>query len=403
MVAPDLLEAVQGYARRLHAHALREGPVHHVASPLGAWLLLAVLADLPGAVDADGFADALGADPDAAREHALRLLASPPDAVHVAAATWNVPLVDGGPIERWVAALPAQVPTGPIPTQAALDAWAREHTDGMIERFPLELDPDTFLLLASALATRVSWTTAFDRVPADDLGGASPWTHLRHALRTPVGGVHRGHVAHRRGNLLGVHVAPADGLAVVSVVGPRDAPPDEVLSAALDLAPDAATRQLAGVSLWDLPGDGHAWTLRDDPVRVHRRHERPERVEAVLPAWQVSTRTDLGTDDRLGVSALTPVLSDAIPPNLRPVELEAVQVARAGFDTEGFEAAAVTAFAWMARGAAAAPEVKARERVATIRFDRPFAAVAVATDQRWWGLPVFSAWVAEAVEPSDPS
>ena len=54
-----LRDAVAGYARRLHAAA---GPGHHVASPLGAWLLLALCAPATrnGAVPGPALADVLG-------------------------------------------------------------------------------------------------------------------------------------------------------------------------------------------------------------------------------------------------------------------------------------------------------------------------------------------------------
>lgn len=398
MVAADLLAAVQGYARRLHAHALPEGPAHHVASPLGAWLLLAVLADLPGAVDADGFADALGADPDAAREHALRLLASPPPAVRVAAAAWARPLPGGDAVDRWTAALPATVPTGPLPSQEALDAWAAHGTDGLVERFPLDLDPDTFLLLATALATRVQWDLPFDPVGAEALGPACDWT-VRRALSATSA---PGGVVRHEGRLVGVHVAKAPGLAVVSVVDERGTAPQDVLRVALDLAPAAATGTLGTVSLWDLPGDGHAWTLRDARAHAHSPDARPEQVDAVLPAWRATTRLDLADEIACGFAGLAPTMAALVPPRFHPIEVDAAQSAVAGFDTAGFEAAAVTAVGFLARGALV-PEHDVPRRIATLRFDRPFAAVAVATDQRWWGLPVFSAWVAEAVEPSSPA
>lgn len=396
MVAPDLLAAVQGYARRLHAHALREGTAHHVASPLGAWLLLAVLADLPGAVDAEGFSDALGADPAAAREHALRLLASPPPAVQVGAAVWSRPLPGADEVDRWTDALPDLVPTGPLPSQDGLDAWAARSTDGMVERFPLDLDPDTFLLLATALATRVQWDAPFTPVPATDLGPAHPWRLDRALFASGP----RGHVVEHGGRLLGLHVAAAPGLAVVSVVDERDADPSATLATALDLAPAAATGTLATTSTWDLPGDGHAWTLREETAQGYSPDDRPELVEVVLPAWRASTRIDLRSGTACGFAGLARTMAALVPERFHPIEVEAAQRAVAGFDTAGFEAAAVTAVGFLARGMAPRQEVV--RRVATVRFDRPFAAVAVATDQRWWGLPVFSAWVAEVVEPSDP-
>jgi hypothetical protein len=398
VVAPDLLAAVQGYGRRLHDHALRSGPAHHVASPLGAWLLLAILSDLPGATEAEGFSDALGADATAARAHALRVLASPPPAVQVGAAAWSRPLPGADAVDRWTGALPGVIPTGPLPGQADLDAWAARSTGGLVERFPLDLDPDTFLLLATALATRVQWDAPFAPVPASDLGAAHPWAVQRALFASGP----QGRVVEHGGRLLGVHVAQAPGLAVVSVVDERDAEPAVTLASALDLAPSAATGTLAGTSVWDLPGDGHAWTLREEQARGTAADDRPELVEVVLPAWTASTRLDLVTETACGFAGLAATVQALVPERFHPVEVEAAQRAVAGFDTAGFEAAAVTAVGFLARGAVP-PQHEVTRRVATIRFDRPFAAVAVATDQRWWGLPVFSAWVAEAVEPSDPS
>ncbi len=73
----------------------------------------------------------------------------------------------------WPGPLPAAVETGDLPDRAWLDAWADRHTLGLIKRFPVTVGPDVVLLLATALATKVSWEAPFDlstRRPAGRLG-----------------------------------------------------------------------------------------------------------------------------------------------------------------------------------------------------------------------------------------
>ncbi|MCG5436007.1 hypothetical protein PSH25_006315, partial [Micromonospora sp. PSH25] len=161
----DLHGPLSAYAARLHATV---GDRHHVASPLGAWLLLAVAATAAGpepATEGDappGLARALGADLASAAEVARALLDAPHPLVGSATALWHRSgQGDGGPT-AWRAALPTTTEVGVLPDQAGLDDWAREHTLGLIETFPLRVGPDVVLALASALATRVSWATPFD-------------------------------------------------------------------------------------------------------------------------------------------------------------------------------------------------------------------------------------------------
>jgi hypothetical protein len=78
------------------------------------------------------------------------------------------------------------VQTGELAGQAALDDWARRSTGGMIREFPVELPPQVPLVLASALAARVSWVESFELVPGAALGPYSRWAgQLRRVLRTP--------------------------------------------------------------------------------------------------------------------------------------------------------------------------------------------------------------------------
>ncbi|MGW5559722.1 hypothetical protein ACWER9_21195 [Micromonospora sp. NPDC003944] len=401
----DLHGPLSAYAARLHATA---GDTHHVASPLGAWLLLAVCAttaaDGQGAVDE--LAHALGTDLSSAAEVARALLEVPHPLIGAATALWHPPGQGDGGSAAWRAALPTTTDVGVLPDQAGLDAWARDHTLGLIETFPLRIGPDVVLALASALATRVSWASPFDVADARALGADSPWAgNLRRALRSPSHGHRCAIVSTARSGDVIVHAAPAQttggaGLVVLSVAAAPQVPPADVLAVAYDISAGAAdgVPPAGSRSLFDLPlGATSLWTVTEERVRTQARDGREERHHAVLPCWSARSDHDLA-DPALGFGAATATVATAMA---LPVEsFLARQSAVARFDRYGFEAAAVTG---MFGRTSLPPEGVAR--TAELRFGHPYAVVAVATDRRpdgstgpWHGLPVFSAWV---VEPED--
>lgn len=379
----DLSQVVAAYAERLHAPA---GEAHHVASPLGAWLVLALAASVATGERRAALEEVLGVDAEQAAAAAAELLARPHPAVDSAAACWWA--VEGGPrLRAWRDALPPQLATGPIPTQAEADAWVREHSLGLIETFPIDL-ADVVLLLASVLATKVTWLEPFDVAPAAGLGG--PWTaeqvltiEARHAHRA---GIHRS----ARAGDVAVHTALADGLSVTAVVAADDVPAADVLAAAHEVALGRSTP----LRLTDLPlGDGHSWTLTEEPTE---HADGAERYRTLLPAWAARRKQDLlrpGLGFDVAGRALIEALEHGGP-------LEAVQEAVARWGRYGFEAAAVTGLAVAVSAIMPRPGTLRR---AELRFARPFAVVAVAQRDSvpgpWDGLPVFSAWVTQAVEP----
>jgi len=117
----------------------------------------------------------------------------------------------------------------------------------------------------------------------------------------------------------------------------------------------------------------------------------------VLPAWEARSMHDL-TDERLGFAAAATALGKRGP-------WSAEQAAMARFTRFGFEAAAVTAMA-----IALSARAPGMMRIGELRFGHPYAVVAVAASDpyaepdsddwpdRWNGLPVFSAWVAQPGE-----
>jgi hypothetical protein len=401
-----LTASLAGYARRLHAVA---GDRHHVASPLGAWLLLALCAP---ATTGDGRATvtkALGCDADVAARLAADLLSRPHPLVAAAAAAWTR---DGGPssggFRDWRAGLPAPVATGALPGQAELDAWARDHSFGLIDRFPVRIDPSVDLVLATALATRVSWTLPFDLAPASELGSPSPWARqLRQVLRTPrlqtsrrgpgVTGAHRQFIAITpEAGDVAVHLARArDGLLVASVAADAGVPSADVLAAAQRIG-DAAAVGIAIPQrpLADLPlGEAPLWRVREERIPDG---DGADAFTAVLPAWSARSQLDL-TDPALGFGAAAEALAG-------PGPWTAAQAAMARYSRTGFEAAAVTSLAHFASARVPRPGVR---RAADLRFAHPYAVVAVATDGDgdgdgpWAGVPVFSAWVADPQDAAD--
>jgi hypothetical protein len=374
----QLATPVARYADRFHRLV---GDEHHVASPLGAWLVLALAAPAATGETRDQLAGVLGVPIETAAETAAALLADPHPAVACAVAAWRRQL-ESEPLQRWLAGLPPQTEIGDIPSQDAADAWARDHTDGLIETFPLQMSPQTVLVLASALATKVSWEVPFELVPARQLGTSS-WA-LTRALQSPAR--HEAAIATTSVGDVATHTATStNGLAVTSVIAPPDVPPADVLAAAHEVAlGSSATR-----SLFDLPLGNHPlWTVTERTAASHDT----EQCTAVLPAWSAKSDHDLKSPG-FGCKAAADALIALLPPG--GYDFEAKQSAVARYSRIGFEAAAVTAVMVLTSAVA-----ERRQRAATLRFGHPFAVVAVAQGHGAWdGLPVFSAWINQPEEP----
>jgi hypothetical protein len=415
----DTAAAVARYAGRVHRVA---GEGHHVASPLGAWLLLALCGRASSGQARDRLAEAVGCDLDQAAAMAGALLSEPHPAVAAAAGVWPRGDVSGGPPGRWLAGLPRAVQTGELAGQAALDDWARRSTRGMIREFPADLSPQVPLLLASALATKVSWEEPFKLVRGAALGPYSRWaSQLRRVLRTPQdrrmgrpkGWAHDQFIATTgEAGDVAVHTAWArGGLEVTSVAAQPGVPAAGVLAAAHRLASATATgREVARRSLFTLPlGTAPLWEITEQPATVTAPDGRKEQCTAVLPAWSAASVHDLTRDPGLGFGAAAGTLANLM--NLDPSWYQAKQAAVARYSRTGFEAAAAT-------GAAVGGRSRTRPgllRTAELRFGHPFAVVAVTADyghrpwrdapprSPWQGLPVFSAWITQPEDADDPA
>jgi hypothetical protein len=379
----ELPALIAGYAARMH----RAASGHHILSPLGAWLLLALVGAGAQGRQREEIEAVLGIDVDSAAGHARSLLADPHPAVSAATALWHRPAVKTPGLLDWLRSLPPSTESGDIPDQAIVDAWADRTTEGLIPSFPVEITPDTVLLLATALATRFSWYRPFDLADAAELDHAwGPQVHQ--VLRSVV--THRAFVADAgAAGRVGVHVAGSEnGLDVVSVVADPSVPAASVIAAAYEIA----IRDEHGLSLYDLPlGAGHSWNITEHEATPSSKDERRH---ALLPAWHAETRLDLMRAHELGFGVAAGALMALLPPG--SYDAAAIQSAVASYTREGFEAAAITALAVaMSLRAPRTGMIRDLE----LRFARPYAVVATARGAEqhpWRGLPVFSGWVERA-------
>ncbi len=403
----DFSELVASYGLRLHAAA---GDDHHVVSPLGAWLLLALCAPLTSGGDRKELERVLGCDAETARRGADELLANPHPALGLAFAAWYRGDLGAG-IDAWCRTLPSCATTGPMPTPAAANSWASEHTRGLVESMPVAIADDSRLLLATAVATEVQWTEAFQLVPAAELGGA--WaTRVNRAMRR-----HHRHgdvVAHTKvAGPVGVSIEHGQGgLDVISVIAAPDVEPSRVLAAAYGIAGDYGQGPANRfISAFDLPRAGHAWSVREQVLKNFVGPKRMAFSEVTMPAWIAETLLEgLISTPGTGFAEIVSAYFDQLPPDPRGDRGDAMQVARATFDTNGFSAAALTV-AHFVGATMPPPPRRTIARTVEVRFDRPFAVVAVtntnwfrrAGRELWRGLPAFAAWVTEPMEPSEPN
>ncbi len=408
---------VGAYARRVSPAVLDQLRGASVSSALGVWLLLAACVSAAQGSDRAELEEALGCSADEAGRLLAAFVAAPPPALHAAIALWVA--VDDATTElaAWTRGLPDEVESGFMPTQAQADAWAERETLGLIGRFPMHIDEMTRIVLASALATRVSWAVPFDVVPARaHLGRVSPWTST--VSRLLWDGRADGHAMLARtdaAGLVAVHCAVArEDLTVVSVSAAPDVDRAAVLAGAHEVAATVCGDWGRGAcSLYDLPlGPGHSWEISEREVATYVAQPRLERIAgAALPAWRAKDDLDLTVSPAFGTAPALATLRQLIGP--RPDDqCAATQAAVASFTRYGFEAAAVTALG-IRTAALRVPAQRSLERSAVLRFDHPFAAVAIAgrpgggdadtprEATAFAGLPLFSAWVADPNEPED--
>lgn len=392
-------------------------PRSTVLSGAGVWPLLAFLAD--GADDAGRaeLAAAIGvtAEEAAAAARAVLTTVERSGAARVALGLWTRRQVRVR--EAWLAELASGVHgelTGDVPAdQQRLDAWASEHTDGLIPRLPLKITDASMMVLASALAVEVTWR---ERFTAGRVQAGGVWADARgelSGLRLTTTDQRMLRVADTAiGRVSALTVVGDADVDVVLVLGPQERSAAEVMAVGVELAglaspegsgatsrhTNARTDTEAGADANpvrsvvfgpDLPADLTAPGVSTDtvtspwpadllaittiPFRIEARHDLLDHAEL----FGLSHVTTKGHGHFPGISDF-PLAVD-----------RAAQDAVAEFTATGFHAAAVTAFD--AVGAGMPPPPRRVRRVSVV-FNRPFAYYAV---HRPSGLILVAGWVSE--------
>ncbi|MGW1636169.1 serpin family protein [Streptomyces lavendulae] len=370
-----------------------------VFTAAGLWPLLALLADGAGGPARTELAEALGIPAGDAARAARELLAGLGAVRGLRSATGLWTREDLALEPGWSAGLPpgtrGTLSGDPDRDREALDAWARERTDGVTERMPVTLPEGpggVRLLLASALALRLRWIQPFDEGYGEPHEG--PWAgRPLHVLRRDTTLLDRVGVARGPGGPVTLLEVVGDaGVDVHLVLGEPRATPGEVLTTGIR----AVTRALRATGASLLPNGDPGPGLRVGTAVC----ASPEpRLFIETAAFEVRAEHDLL--ERASVFGLETASDSGRGhfPGIGPEPLavgSARQAAAARFQALGFEAAAVTAIA--AAPGSAAPGRRYRTRGAKVTFDRPFGFLAVHRTSR---LVLAAGWVTDPVPYPD--
>lgn len=357
---------------------------HRVASPLGAWMLLAYVAvEHPN--PSEKLIAHLGCSTAEAKEMLLILMKDKPAVLATAINAWISTENGGfGSVQNWIKAAAGvgdiEVKT---PTEEELNAWAKEKSLGLIETFPLKVDPSRFVaLFATMLATKIDWETPFEVTPNEAM--ESTWKQEKFLLEPDRQGRNVSFYEDETG-LYAIHEAMnADkSLSVLSVIAMDPETPEAEVMA---VARKAASEDIANVSHQSLDVDTD--TLRVERVKTIATHDT---FVTSLPAWKTDNAYEIGTVEKFAYADVANRFNDF------DMIMEAVQVSVAEYNRTGFEAAALTT---MMIGARSMPTMYDKYRV-TLNFNHPYAVVAVTRNGTWDGLPVFDGWISEATEVTE--
>lgn len=404
------------------------GDTHHSASPMGLWLLLAVAASATekGSPDRSRVEKALGMPSEQALcvleellgEESIATPKTPQrsakgsnpvtGALKAAMALWirennltdlkhwaaefDIEVNDEAQAQdlyAWRDSLPAAIETGDIPTNNEADSWVKEKTDGLLTKLPISIEPRTFLVLLSAIATKTKWREPFRQIENKDVLGKDFRKSSEVLVSAPS---HDVYVEDTEIGMVGVHVAHGtNGLDVYSVIADPAVDYLDVIRVAHEISEEDRGEN-RGVPLHQLE------TEVSDLYRVHQvKSSTGEQRVAFLPLWETkNSLKNLHEERSLGFGYIADAI--ALRAGIDPTETDVIvqQDVVAEYTASGFDAAAVTEMA-MRIGAVSLPALK-NELKLEIEFDHPYAVVAVVRDKSsWTGTPIFSSWIKETL------
>lgn len=375
----QLQETISAYSGIFHKEYKND---HHIVSPLGAWMLLALLAqgsDEKSDPLAPLAKQALGVTVQQSGSLLKELLSSEHPAVFSAIKAWLEPgsLSSDASLLGWQQEVKDYCPIDvKVPTKDELDSWVKDKSLDLIQEFPVSIDPSWFKgLFATVIATDVEWEVPLDVIKDKELAKHWDATDFLMDNNSNHTFIHRD----AEHGLFGVHYAKAKkGLTVYSVIAFSDIP----ANITLEVAHKIGAGEISKVSLSDLESNDFL-KIKEFKTSDNIR----ERFQSILPAWEFNGNHDLSAVPECGLSAAAARLGEV--GDIR-------QVVVADYSDKGFKAAALT---YAIVGRAFVPATK-KALHADLQFIKPYAVVAFATDDKadsiWNNLPVFSGVVAEA-------
>lgn len=382
-----LIPILDSFAERFHKNFLGQ---HRLASPLGAWCLLAYIAindDNPS----PKVTESLGCSPAEAQEILAQLLKEQPEVVSLAVKSWlNPSIVNLASVSSWSKeAQEVASPIEDIPTQEELNAWARAESKRLITQFPVQIKPDLFLaLFANLVGAEANWDEPYKAVSDDPMSSA--WQVSNFLVSNKETSSSRIHQDETHG-LFGVHRKFAkDGeFSVYSVMALDESVSEE---ATMAVARKIAAGAKQSFSAQDLPlGESALGSLS---VTAQKAPAPQEIFTTFLPSWQSSNSFNLLDTDLGFLEGLERFESMGQKVG---ISLEAKQGVEARYSAEGFKAGSRT---FGISNLRCRPVEDFEIRHVTMRFNRPYAVVASVdyVNEAWNRVPIFDGWVSEASE-----
>lgn len=374
--------ALQSYAKQFHART-NDLPGNVVASPLGAWMLVASVA---ASLNLEGhdklkvqLESALHMTLEDAEKSYKELLSGYPELNYVSKA-WSASDVSDFPaIGQWLEVNKLIPSVKGIPTQEVMDNWADDNTHGLIKEFPVTLNNRVILIIANIIYSKLEWSAPFEL--AEAVGSMEHWNvkNVLHSNKTRQVSF----LKDSSEDIYAVYTAKTDDNY------------NQRVNLLMCLTNDKTDEQLLEVAYNPslLPfkpnfDDMSIYNTKLLNLVEERRATTPEYFDTYLPSWEASTTHELLENHALGFYPLVEALAiDAKD----EIEAEVKQVAVAKFNKEGFEAAALTTMV-MARAAAAMPTMYQQKRF-ELTFASNFAFVSFQKN-----VPVFSGVIREAKE-----
>lgn len=376
-----IIPILDAFSAKFHQHFSGE---HRLASPLGAWCLLAFIAAKdknPSPVVTEN----LGCSTKEATKLLRDLLKAKPADVSFAVNSWLNPSIASSPsLAAWSDDIKKiATPDISIPTPKELGEWAHKATDGVIKEFPLAIDPELFLaLFTNVVSTEITWSKQLKAQRNEAMEAA--WG-VGVFLVDDVKYNSSFYQDDKHGTF-GVHCGSSEtsDMKVYSVIAL-----DEGVSEADTMA--VARRIASGrgneIELTELPLGETSKGALSVSVSVD------DAIKTYLPAWKSSNEFDL-MDTGLGFKEAMTRFNDVVK-NADDIVVKAAQVTSAEYGPLGFKASAMT-YGWSALRGGSFGEPKSRK--VDLLFNRPYAVVASSSihGKKWKGIPVFDGWVTEA-------